>query len=97
MFKIKVDRKEDTIQILEQPDDLPDGYIQTYNGIQIRRACFPEYTGPDLYLRGESMGLHLSKINCQGDMKHIIRALQDLCVDRKYKFIKVGDHIIGEI
>lgn len=100
VFKIKVNRREDTIQILEQPDDLPNGYISTYNDIRIQRAYFPEYISVSpraLYLRGADCTRNMTKIKCNGDMVHIINAIQSLCKDRMYKFVKIGDSFMGEI
>lgn len=100
VFKIKVNRREDAVQILEQPDDLPDGYILTYNGIKIRRAYFPEYSATypgTLFLRGKDWRKDMTKIKCNGDMTYIITAIQYLCEDRMYKFVKVGDGFMGEI
>lgn len=43
VFKIRVNRREDYIQILEQPDDLPLGLIGRYYGLEVRQASCPEY------------------------------------------------------
>lgn len=100
VFKLKVNNLEDTIQILEQPDDLPNGYISTYNDIRIQRSYFPEYSSVysrTLFLRGEDRSRNMTKIKCNGDMVHIINAIQSLCKDRRYKFVKVGNSFMGEI
>lgn len=99
VFKIKVDRHEDSIQIIEQPADLPKGYIQTYNKIKIARDYHPAFysCSSTLYLRGSSKQEDLRWIYCLDKLDDVIKALRELCKDRMYKFVKVGDNVIGEI
>lgn len=66
VFKIKTNRREDTIQILEQPDDLPHGLIGRYCCLEVRRVYFPEYIKSSgvLYLRGANIGLDKRLVMC---------------------------------
>lgn len=99
VFKIKVNRDKDFIYILEQPDDLPNGLIVRCEGVEIRRACCPEYrkSSRTLFLRGCDKTQDSAPLWCRGDKQLIIQAIKELCEDRMYKFVKVGDNVIGEI
>lgn len=99
VFKIKTNRREDTIQILEQPDDLPHGLIGRYCGLEVRQACFPEYRKSSgvLYLRDSNISRDQLPVMCQGNQETIVKAIKELCIDRMYKFVKVGDGFMGEI
>lgn len=50
-----------------------------------------------LFLRGSNKSQDKRPIMCLGDKETIVKAIQYLCEDRMYKFVKVGDNVIGEI
>lgn len=93
VFKIKVDRAKGAVQILEQPTDVPHGFIGYYRNMRICRFAYPEYDDDTntLFLRGSSESFNLSLIHCGEHFENIINAFNSFCVDRLYKLVIVSD------
>lgn len=99
VFKIKVDILHETIQILEQPKDLPEGFIGFYGVIRVCRFCYPEFDEDmnTLYLRVDSYSQDKELIRCKGMLYKLINAFRLLCTERLYKLEIVSTKTLGSM